>query len=302
MAELTELAPSKSLPPPESVSVGMVSSLPVRLALFRITDEDLAIARAIWAAVEPEAESIAEAFWEQWRGMPADDAWASGESGWDPTAGVSYIRNRYLATRGPGWVRAAERTVAEAFANGLSLSATISMTCAGAARTLEILSRRIDCSKEERLRINDVFLRLRSLECDVFSSLYAAHMGHDSRHQRDQLADEFRRGVAKLVEDAKEGGGELRSPARDSADSSRGVLGKTSEVEDARVEAAAEIATRASAQAGQAVGHPAGHAFHGGHQRLDQGDRRRGAGVGRAHPVRHGGPGANGDRHHGGRR
>ena len=63
------------------------------------------------------------------------------------------------------------------------------MDSAGAAKTLESLSLRYDCSKEERQQINDVFFRMRSLECDIYSRLYTGYMAFDARQQRDHLAE-----------------------------------------------------------------------------------------------------------------
>jgi len=195
--------------------------------------------------------------------------------------GVEYLRNRLTNVGNVTWVESAERTVAAAIGAGVSLTAILSMTCAGASQTLEILGRRYECSKEERHRINEVFSRLRSLECDIYAGLYAAYIEHGDRLERDRLAEEFRNGIAMTVASASREGGVLRSQAASTSSSARGMLGKTSEVaaaaeqsavaireaaqtaagliraiEDARreVESAAEIATRASSQAGQAVG------------------------------------------------
>ena len=262
-------------------SVGAIPALWDRLVLFGITDEDVRLAKVIWAAIEPEADAIADALWRQWRCcLPDQQAVALAADDWSTEAGVTYLRNRYTATGGPDWVRAAERTVAEAFSAGLDLSSLNFMLCVAASRTLEILSRRIE-HVDERRRVHDAFQRLRSLEGDVFASLYTACIDHDARRQRDQLADEFRDGIARLVGSASDEGSGLRQQARNSAMASRGVLDMAGDVavsaeqsavamreaaqtaagliraiEDARVEveAAAEIATRASKQAGQAVG------------------------------------------------
>ncbi|WP_241215968.1 methyl-accepting chemotaxis protein [Sphingomonas koreensis] len=103
---------------------------------------------------------------------------------------------------------------------------------------------------------------------------------YDARASRDQLAAEFRESIGITVEQATRDGEALRAQATLTSGATRGMLGKASEVaaaaeqsavamreaahtaagliraiEDARteVEAAAGIATRASAQAGEAV-------------------------------------------------
>jgi methyl-accepting chemotaxis protein len=253
-----------------------------RLRLFAFTADDLAVARQMWVILAPEIAEVAETQRVQWHHhFEGRDATTARGAAWTLDTGVAYLRNRFDQADRTDWVRSAERMVAQAFAADVSLTALISMTCAGATQMLEILSRLHDCSKEERQRINDVFFRLRSLECDIYASLYAAYMHFDAKQQRDQLAGEFRDGIATMVETATQEGGELRRQAERSSTSARGMLGKTSEVaaaaeqsalamreaartsagliraiEDARaeVEAAADISTRALGQAGLAVG------------------------------------------------
>jgi methyl-accepting chemotaxis protein len=248
-----------------------------RLRLFGFTAEDLAVARQMWTIAEPEVAKVAGTQQAQWRRFFGDRGQSTE---WSVQASIAYLRERYDRADQLDWVRSAERMVAEAFAANVSLTALISMTCAGATQMLEILGRLYDCSKEERQRINDVFFRLRSLECDIYASLFTAYIEFDAKRQRDHLAGEFRDGLAHLVEAATQEGGELRRQAAASSTSARGMLGKTSEVaaaaeqsalamreaartsagliraiEDARteVEAAAEISTRALSEAGAAV-------------------------------------------------
>jgi methyl-accepting chemotaxis protein len=162
----------------------------------------------------------------------------------------------------------------------MPLTGVLAMTSAGASVTLEILGRLYSCSKEERHRINDVFTRLRSLECDVYATLHTQHLIVEAKHQRDHLARGFEDGVAATIAQTTGHCSALRLQATDGATAMRGVLSQASEVaaaaeqsavamreaaqtaagliraiEDARaeVDAAADIATRASAHAGQAV-------------------------------------------------
>jgi methyl-accepting chemotaxis protein len=252
-----------------------------RLRLFAFGEEDLAVARTMWSIIEPEAPSICAIQLEQWRRSLTDQA--SFERRNDERALQSRLddlRSRYMNLDELGWVRSAERIVSIAFAAGVSLTRILSMDSAAAAKTLEILSRRYDCSKEERQQINDVFFRMRSLECDVYSTLYTDQMSADAQRQRDRLAEDFRQGVGAMVEEATEEGAVLRQQAAHSAGSAHGVLGKVSEVaaaaeqsatamrEAARTaaglirainqvhgeaETTANVATRAAAQAAEAV-------------------------------------------------
>jgi methyl-accepting chemotaxis protein len=265
---------------PEIGSASARLDLGDRLRLFNFTAEDLAVARKMWAIMEPEAESICDIQVNQWKQMlslgtvvdAADQLLLRGRT--------ADLRSQYMRLDRIEWVQSAERIVAAAFAADVSLAAILAMDSAGAAKTLEILSRRYDCPKDERQQINDVFFRMRSLECDVYSTLYTAYMSFDARLQRDHLADDFRKGIGLTVEAATDEGGALRQKAIRSAGSARDVLAKVSEVAAAaqqsavamrdaaqgaagliraieqvndQVQTSAEVANRAAAQAADAV-------------------------------------------------
>jgi methyl-accepting chemotaxis protein len=266
---------------PEIGSISAELDLGERLRLFDFTADDLAVARTMWSIMEPDAHAICAIQLEQWRrslGEQVNFERRNEERALQSR--LDDLRKRYMSLDELDWVHSAERIVAIAFAADISLTRILSMDSAGAAKTLESLSLRYDCSKEERQRINDVFFRMRSLECDIYSSLYTGYMGFDARQQRDHLADDFRRGVGLTVEAATEEGGALKAQAVRSAGSARNVLGKVSEVAAAaeqsavamrdaaqgaagliraieevsdEVQSSADIATRAAAQAADAV-------------------------------------------------
>ena len=156
-----------------------------------------------------------------------------------------------------------------------------SMICASDRVALEILLRKVDHQDPRLSAMADAIIRLSSLEGDITGALYNSCRQHSAKMSRNVLADEFREGIAAAVESATRDSDSLRVHAASTSASARGMLGKTSEVaaaaeqsavamreaaqtaagliraiEDARseVEAAAEIATRAAGQAGQAVG------------------------------------------------
>jgi methyl-accepting chemotaxis protein len=267
---------------PEPGSVSNSIDLADRLRLFDIDHDDLAVAGQIWSILEPEARHVAETHWRQWHKMfDGRENFVQHADEEVIRRGVEYLANRFTRVDGQAWVESAERTVAAAHVHDVTLTAILSMTGAGASETLEILGRRHSCSEEERARINEVFLRLRSLECDIYSSLYAAYVDHAKRVERDRLAEEFRNGIARSVASISQESSLLRAQSATASASARGMLGKVSEVASAaeqsavamheaastaagliraleevrgQVEAAAEITTRASSQAGAAVG------------------------------------------------
>ena len=117
----------------------------------------------MWAILEPESDAICEIQLAQWRVLFNGPATRAGhEPGLHP--GAADLRGRYVHFDQLGWVQAAERMIAAAFAADISLTAILSMDSAAAVKTLEILSRLYDCTKAERQQINYVFFSIRSIE------------------------------------------------------------------------------------------------------------------------------------------
>jgi len=249
--------------------------------LFGFTADDLATAKAIWTILEPEARAISEAHWSHWRASRNEKEFLDHDHERLVQLGVSYLSNRFLHPGEQAWAASAERTIAGAIASNVPLTVILAMTSAGASVALEILGRRHDCSKEERQHITEVFTRMRSLECDVYASLYAAFIEFDAASQRETWGRAFDEDFTGTISEAVAESVLLREHALGTTTLARGMLTKTSEVaaaaeqsavamreaaqtaagliraiEDARteVEAAAEIANRAAGQAGKAVG------------------------------------------------
>ena len=262
-------------------SISETLDIPMRLITLGISHDDELVASRIWEIIKPEAKEIATAHWDCWSTFfPNEADCGDQEKRLRIDRCVSYIEDRLCNPENLEWVRSAERTVARAFSSEIPLTAILAMTCAGASKTLETLGRRVECSKEERQRITDVLFRLRSLECDVYGSLYNSYVEHRARAQRDVLAVDFAEGVAQMVDAASRDGSDLKQKSVKNLDATRGMLGQAFEVsaaaeesalamreaaqtaggliraiEEARgeVEIAAGIATRASEQSGRAV-------------------------------------------------
>jgi len=268
------------LPPPESVCKTI--DLAERLRVFDLGPTELALARELWTVIEPEAKRISAVHWEQ-RSRLFGEArnWAPHEIERMIELGVTYLRNRFTDLAGPAWLQSAERTVAGAYAVDVELTTILSMTDAGARATFDILRERLDPASEQFVSLANLLFRLRSLECDIYCTLFNCYYRHSEAVTRERLADDFRDSIGATVEVTSEDNARLREQGARASSMARGMLGKSSEVaaaaeqsavamreaaqtaagliraiEDARteVEAAAEIATRAASQAGQAVG------------------------------------------------
>ncbi|MBN2972645.1 hypothetical protein JW805_11525 [Roseomonas aeriglobus] len=195
--------------------------------------------------------------------------------------GAAFLRDRFLDTGGTRWLESIERSVTAAYKSQVDPTALRSMICASDRVALEIVLRKIPADDAALAGMIDALMRLTSLEGDITGSMYRMLQLHDERATRDRLATDFREKIATTVEQASQTGISLRSQAGATSLATRGMLGKTSEVaaaaeqsavamreaaqtaagliraiEDARleVETAAEVATRASSQASEAVG------------------------------------------------
>jgi methyl-accepting chemotaxis protein len=190
---------------------------------------------------------------------------------------------KYGAPLGEGWKDVAIAHADDTRASNTPLPAMLSALAYAHSLTKQLLRTRLDAlGQPERMGVlGDVVQRLALIEADVMAS----HLGHtdaqSARAERQERAGEFRETIARSITGTAARGAGLRDQAGAASASARGVLGKASEVaaaaeqsavamreaaqtaagliraiEDARteVEAAAEIATRASAQAGEAVG------------------------------------------------
>ncbi|MCD2323108.1 methyl-accepting chemotaxis protein [Sphingomonas sp. IC-56] len=239
-------------------------------------------AKALWEVLAPEIRAVSEAYCRQWQ------LCAAGNRGWAPgniedmiDAGIVFQRDRLLDVGGPVWVEGAAAHVAQAFAAGVQPMALLSMISAGDRAALQILLRHLDPHDTRAAELIDTLMRLSALQADISVEIHNSYRGHGTHFARERLAADLRDSIGATVEEASREGEQLRAQAVQTSASARGMLGKASEVaaaaeqsavamreaaqtaagliraiEEARneVEAAADIATRASSQAGAAVG------------------------------------------------
>ena len=254
-------------------------------ARLRVFDHDgslAAVSREVWTIIEPDIHAISDAYWQQWLQCFADERiWAPQETQQMVELGVAFLKNRFLKTSGREWIEAIERSVAAAYGADVSPMALLSMINASDRAALDSLVTRVDRTETRLPALIDTLMRLSALEGEITVALYNAYREHSAGVARDRLTAEFRDGIVAMVDTAIQGGEALRGQGAKTSMMARGMLGKASEVaaaaeqsavamreaahtaagliraiEDARseVEAAAEIATRASSQAGVAVG------------------------------------------------
>jgi methyl-accepting chemotaxis protein len=189
-------------------------------------------------------------------------------------------REFYTRAVDEDWVRA----IAEQGIEIYSAKTSIPQFVAGRARYMSELLRRIDVHfrsrHEERLRAVDTLYRAQSFARDIVHAQVSLLDANDAADARGRQSEQFERRVAELVRASTDQSTTLTDRTRATAASTRGMLGKTSEVaaaaeqsavamreaaqtaagliraiEDARseVEVAADVAIRAGDQASQAV-------------------------------------------------
>lgn len=271
---------TSDLPPSDSMAAKI--RLSERLRIFDFDGSLAAASRDVWTVIEPDIHAVSEAYWQQWLRCFADErVWAPHETAKMIDLGCDFLKKRFLATAERGWVESIARSVEAAYVADIQPEALLSMINASDRAALDILMKRIERNDPRLPMLIDTLMRLSAMEGDITVAIYNGYRDYTAHQARDRLTTEFRDGIAALVETALHEGGALREQGGKASMMARGMLGKASEVaaaaeqsavamreaaqtaagliraiEDARseVEAAAEIATRASSQAGTAVG------------------------------------------------
>jgi methyl-accepting chemotaxis protein len=253
-----------------------------RLRIFDFDGTLLRSSREVWSVLEPEARAVSEAYWQQWlRCFSNEHNWAPEDTGKMIELGVVFLRNRFMDTSGRAWIESVERSVAAAYSADVPPMALLSMISASDRAALKVLTSRVERDDPRLTGLIDTLMRLSALEGDITVEIYGMYREHSAQAGRDRLAADFHDSIGATIERASREGDQLRVQAVHTSASARGMLGKASEVaaaaeqsavamreaaqtaagliraiEEARteVEAAADIATRASSQAGAAVG------------------------------------------------
>jgi methyl-accepting chemotaxis protein len=240
---------------------------------------------AIAAALEADDgyARVAQAFWSHFLAQPAA-ATARAAFGPDQLArqvarSADYTRAKFEQPFGERWRTMAIAHADVVRASDIGLPVFLAALSFAHARTLELAFARCDAAALPR--VSDVVQRLALVEADLMTSHMGALDAAASRARRQARGERFRTGISDDIAQAAALGGGVRAQASGASASARGMLGKASEVaaaaeqsavamrdaaataagliraiEDARaeVEVAADVATRAAAQAGDAVG------------------------------------------------
>ena len=142
--------------------------LETRLRVFDFDGSLESASREVWALLEPEVRDVSEAYWQQWlRCFNDQRSWAPAETDKMIDLGCVFLRNRFLDTAGRAWVESVERSVAAAYAAGVSPMALLSMISASDRAALGVLLRRVAPGDARLPVMIETLMRLSALELSL---------------------------------------------------------------------------------------------------------------------------------------
>ncbi len=227
---------------------------------------------------------IAEAFWRHYLALPAADRLRAvlDEAGLAEQIEKSaqYTRSKYSRPFDDGWMETSFRQAEGSYRAHIPVPEMLTAFSYAHSVEIALLAGKLAGDTAKFARLCDVIQRLALLEADMMA-WHVAPESREERAERSAQSERFRDTIHESIEIATTLGNRIRVQAAGASSSARGMLGKASEVaaaaeqsavamreaaqtaagliraiEDARmeVESAADISTRASGQAGLAVG------------------------------------------------
>ena len=194
---------------------------------------------------------------------------------------ANYVLMKYGSPNDDAWQAVAISHAEYTRRAGIPLRALLSALAFAHSVTLTLLADRLGGDVPTMRMMGDVVQRLALVEADIMASYLGTSDAEAARIERQVRASDFRGSIAASIEDTAALGARIRIQATGASASTRGMLGRASEVataaeqsavamreaarttagliraiETARseVEVAADIADRACAQTGEAVG------------------------------------------------
>ncbi len=260
-------------------------SMAERLCDYDWDDTITANCVEIVALIDGRCEIIARRFWDHYLALPAvakQREWFTDDRLEAQVAkSADYIRTKYRDPGGDGWMEMAIVHAHDSYRASVPLRVLLSSLAYAHSETLMMIGERLAGDAERTRRLNDTVQRLALIEADVMAAAMGTRDAAKAVASRQENAARFREEIAATIDGTSQLGNSIRAQAGHTSHAARGMLDKASEVaaaaeqsavamreaaqtaagliraiEDARseVEAAAEIANRASGQAGEAVG------------------------------------------------
>lgn len=270
----TDLTPLETLP----ITAVRIED---RIHLFDRDGKLAERARRIHAVIAGHEREAALAFWDTYNKLPGIPRRVEDSLlGAYIDGSTRYIVSRYSGADQQAWVTACCRNAHMVARIGVNIADV--QTCLLAGHEV-ILRRLVDHFAKDPAQLAELahtLMQLAMFETDIMAAYWKQLEQHKDDQDRRALADDFNRSIAALVQDTESVRGRVEQQTAAADLAARGMIAKTAEVaaaseqsamamreaastaagliraiEDARteVEASADVATRASQQAGEAV-------------------------------------------------
>ena len=233
------------------------------------------------AAIENRCDEILDAFWSHYNLVQSPERQITGDVlAAMSKGGARYTLTKYRDPYGQAWADLARDHAALTYHSGDPIAIALSSFEAGHRKTMAIVREHYGDDRETINRAAAAVFRLSMIEAELMTAALSALEAQRVQTAQRERSTMFEKRIMDEVTSASQIGVNLRSQAVSASGATRGMLSKASEVasaseqsatamrdaahtaagliraiEDARgeVEIAADIATRASAQAGEAV-------------------------------------------------
>ena len=235
--------------------------------------------------VAPHYQAVCRTFWEHYLAHPSTAHvrahYTEAQVEQEIVTSTIYMRAKFEDPLGRAWMEMACYNAKGSDRAGVSLAPLLASLTAAYQHTLNIMATSLGDDAARMARYADVLQRVSFIEAHLLTGYISQLIQHRARKARRESSDTFRESIAASIEGTAELGNKIRGQASRTSGSAKSMLDKTAEVaaaaeqsavamreaaqtaagliraiEDARteVEAASEIATRASGQASHAVG------------------------------------------------
>ena len=237
-------------------------------------------AAMLWGRIASAEGEMAREFWRRYARSPeVGETFDEGKIDHLANRILPFIRAKFERPTDPAWVQMAFDYVESSLRGGITLS-TLLAGISSETEAAFLAIRQATDDIDEHILLARTLSEVQSLEIDVFIHHAIAITRAETEGRASVQAEEFNRKVMGVVETVTRDSHQLRGQASATSNAARGMMGKTGEVaaaaeqsavamreaaqtaagliraiEDARseVEVAADVATRAGAQADQAV-------------------------------------------------
>lgn len=251
-----------------------------RLAEFDPQGRLAADARRIWAVTEQDS-AAAHAFFAYYTRHSGLDRILSAEALAALRAETErYARVKFVAFEESAWALSVKECVLHARKHKIAFRSILAALCAAQETVADSIRLHMPDDDTERHRLLQSLMRMGLIEAEMMCAFIAEAQSREELDDRKHYGELFEKRIAGEVDDASRFGEGLRDQAKHASEATRGMLDKVSEVAAAaeqsalamreaahisagliraidetreQVENSAEVAQRASLQAGEAV-------------------------------------------------